>query len=347
MTPWTRRALLAFYAGLIVSPDAPGQNAPPFNVEIADDEEETVIKGGVELVNVMATVRDKNKNTLIKGLKASDFRILEDGKEQPIRDVSIETDLPLMLGMLIDISSSMDAYIPAEKAAGARFFREVLRPQDKAFVADFRAGVELLQDITSEPEELEAGLDLMLYDGGQAIGTALYDAIYLSCQQRLNGQNERKVLIVLSDGADYGSRKSLDDCVKVAQRTEATIYTIAYPYSMPAGFGGGFGGRGGFGRGGGFGGGGFGGGGIQPEAVMRTLAEDTGGRLFNAPTGDHLTQIYKEIQDEVRSQYSISYSPPNAEKRDGKFRKIEVRAVDKHYKVQARKGYYAGPAPAK
>jgi VWFA-related protein len=246
----------------------------------------------------------------------------------------------MMLGMLIDISSSMDIYIPAEKDAGARFFQEILRPRDKAFVADFRAGVEMLQDVTRDAKLLEAGLDRMIYDRAQAIGTALYDAIYVSCQQRLNGQNERKVLVVLSDGADYGSRKSLDDCVKIAQRTESMIYAIAYPYKAPAGFGGGgFGGRGGFGRGGGFG----------PmaldrkgaENIMRTLAEDTGGRLFTAPTGSHLSAIFKEIQEDVRSQYSISYAPPNVAKRDGQFRKIEVRTVSKQYKVQARKGYYA------
>ena len=359
MKSWTRRALLAFSGGLFVSSPGAAQNVP-FNPEIPDDEEETVIKGGVELVNVMATVRDKTTNALAKGLKISDFRVFEDGKEQPIRNVSIETDLPLMLGMLIDVSGSMDIYIPEEREAGSLFFREVLRPQDRAFVADFSGDIEMLQDVTSEPQELEEGLEGLL-DEKPHFGTALYDAVYLSCQQRLNGQNERKVLIVLSDGADYGSRKSLADAIKIAQRTETIVYAIAYPYAANGGFGGGggFGGRGGRGRGGGgFGGpgGGFGGpgGGLgggmgldskDAEKIMKKLAEETGGRLFTKPTAARLSDIYKEIQDEVRSQYSISYSPPSAAKRDGKFRKIEVRAVSNQYKLSARKGYYAAAPP--
>jgi VWFA-related protein len=122
------------------------------------------------------------------------------------------------------------------------------------------------------------------------------------------------------------------------------IYTIAYPLEMnfgrARGVGGGFGQRGGFG-------GGFGRPGMDPgeaEKAMKVLADQTGGRLFTKPTASRLDDIYQEIQDEVRSQYSISYSPPLAAKRDGKFRKIEVRAVSKDYKVQARKGYYAAAA---
>jgi VWFA-related protein len=217
----TRRELFAIGVSVGISPLAKAQQ----RVETSD--EEVVIKGGVELVNILATVRGKN-NAIIRNLQASDFKILEDGKEQPIREVVGEAKLPLMLGMLIDLSGSMSVHIPDEKTAGARFFRQVLRPKDRAFAAIFRNQVEMLQDVTGDAGELEAGLNRIAYDRAQAGRTALYDAIYLSCEQRLKGEHQRRVLIVLSDGQDFGSRSTLNDAIRVAQTTESVIYTITF-----------------------------------------------------------------------------------------------------------------------
>lgn len=325
----TRRELLALSASLGLSPLALSQ-AP--KVETADDEE-TVIKGGVELVNVAVTVRGKN-NALVTGLKGEDFKILEDGKEQQLRNVTAESNLPLMMGMLIDISLTMLQYVKDEQRSGARFFRQIMRPGDRAFVAAFRAGVELMQDVTANPAELEAGLKAIQGNQSQCAGTAMYDAIYLSCEQRLQGQNERKALIVLSDGTEYNSTKSLNDAIKAAQLTETIIYTIGYNISPTA----------------------FSGGGqvrlcgqandrFAPttqnaaDAVMRQLANDTGGRIFRIAGSAGLDQIYDDIEKEIRSQYILSYSPANT-KKDGKFRKIEVKTTNKDYFVAARRGYY-------
>jgi len=322
----TRRELLALSASLGISPLV--AQAP--KVE-KSDEEETVIKGGVELVNVAVTVRGKN-NALVTGLKAQDFKILEDGKEQQLRNVSAESNLPLIMGLLIDISATMLQYVKDEQRSGARFLRQVMRPGDRAFVAAFRQGPELMQDVTGNVAELEAGLKAIAGSQSQCVGTALYDTVYLSCEQRLQGQNERKALILLSDGTEFGSAKSLDDAIKAAQLTETIIYAIAYNIS-PTAFSSG-------GRNCG-----------QPQdrfapvtqsaadAVMRQLANDTGGRVFRIAGSAALDQIYDEIEKEIRSQYILSYSPSNT-KKDGKFRKIEVKASNRDYYVSARRGYY-------
>jgi VWFA-related protein len=290
------------------------------------EDEDTVIKGGIELVNVLATVRGKN-NQLINTLEKSDFKVYEDGKEQEIRNFSRETELPLTIGLLIDVSGSVASLIPEERRAGAQFFQTVLRPKDLAFLISFGKDSELLQDSTGSVRLLERGLnDLrpsVAISGGlgnpgpvptgaqRQAGTVLYDAVYLAANERLRKEAGRKVIILITDGEDVGSQVSRDQAIEAAQKSDAIIYSIYYHDFR-------YGGN---------------------EGVLKRMSEETGGRVFNADKGN-LTKVFHDIEQEMRTQYSIDFEPRNPVK-DGSYRKLDIRASNKDYKVQARKGYYA------
>lgn len=310
-------ALLAV-AGLAVSQQRPATKA---SVAEAPD---VVIRGGVDLVNILATVRGKN-NALVANLQQSDFKVFEDGKEQEIRYFTRESNLPLTIGMLVDVSGSMDGLIPAEQRAGTKFFEQVLRKDDLAFIISFGKDSELLQDSTSSLRLLEKGLSQLRLNvpvGGihpgpvptaqNQAGTVLYDAVFLAADERLRREAGRKVIILITDGEDTGSRMSLQKCIEASQKSDAIIYSIFY---TARGFGG-------------------------NSGVLKRMSEETGGRVFDVNRRENLEEIFKQIQDEMRTQYSVSYSPTNSVK-DGSYRKLELKMTNKEYKVQARKGYYA------
>jgi VWFA-related protein len=288
------------------------------------EEADGVIRGGVDLVNVLASVRGKN-NALIGNLEQADFKVFEDGKEQQIRYFTRESNLPLTIGMLVDVSGSMVNLIPAEQRAGGQFFEQVLRKNDLAFLISFGKDSELMQDSTSSTRLLQRGLDDLKPNvrvGGiqpgpvptaqNQAGTVLYDAVFLAADERLRREAGRKVIVLITDGEDTGSRVSLQKCIEAAQKSDAIIYGIYYADFR-------FGGN---------------------KGVLTKMAEETGGRVYDVGRGGNLDVIFKQIQDELRTQYSISYSPVNAA-RDGSYRKLELKATNKDYKVQARKGYYA------
>lgn len=316
-----RKLLLAFVAVFAVAAIAVSQQPAP----AAGGDDEPIIRGGVDLVNVLATVRGKN-GALVGGLQQSDFKVFEDGKEQEIRYFTRETDLPLTIGMLIDVSGSMEALIPVEQRAAGHFFEQVLRKQDLAFIISFGKDSELLQDLTASPRILQRGLDDLRPNvniGGitngpvptaqNRAGTVLYDAVYLAADERLRKETGRKVIILITDGEDVGSRTSRQGAIEAAQKADAIIYGIYYSQ------------RGYFGD----------------QGTLKRMAEETGGRVFDLnDRRANMDEIFKQIQEEMRTQYSISYAPGNS-KRDGSYRKLEIRPVNKDHKVQARKGYYA------
>jgi VWFA-related protein len=294
--------------------------------------QDDVIKVDVDLVNVLCTVRAKN-NALVGGLEKADFHLLEDGKEQEIKYFTRETDLPLTIGLLVDVSGSQERLIDTEHRAASAFLRAVIRPKDLAFIISFGKDSELLQDSTSSPALLEDGLKqlrLSVQVGGlhpgpvptaqNQAGTVLWDAIYLAANERLKSEAGRKVIVVITDGVDEGSRKTRDQATREAQLADTVVYSI--DYSDP-GFGGGFtfGDRGG-------------------EAELRKISDETGGHVFKVDRKNSLEDIFRQIQEEMRSQYAIGYSPTNP-KKDGSYRKLEFKMANKDYKVQARKGYYA------
>jgi VWFA-related protein len=298
-----------------------------------DKAQDNVIKVDVDLVNVLCTVHGKN-NALIGGLEKADFHLLEDGKEQEIKYFTRETDLPLTIGLLVDVSGSQERLIDTEHRAASAFFRSVLRPKDLAFIISFGKDSELLQDSTSSPKLLEDGLKQLRLNAGvgglqpgpvptaqNQAGTVLWDAIYLAANERLRSEAGRKVIVVITDGVDEGSRKTRDQATREAQLADTVVYSI--DYSDPGAYGGGlvFGGGGG-------------------EAELKKISDETGGHVFKVDRKNSLDDIFRQIQEEMRSQYAIGYSPSNP-KKDGSYRKLDFKMANKDYKVQARKGYYA------
>ena len=298
-------------------------------METQDD----TIKVDVDLVNVLCTVRGKN-NALIGNLDKGDFHLFEDGKEQEIKYFTRETDLPLTIGLLVDVSGSQERLIDTEHRAASQFFRSVLRPKDLAFIISFGKDSELLQDSTNSPKLLEDGLKQLRLNapvGGlhpgpvptqqNQAGTVLWDAVYLAANERLKGEAGRKVIVVITDGVDTGSRKTREQAIREAQLADTVVYSI--DYVDPGAYGGGlvFGGGGG-------------------EGELRKISDETGGHVFKVDRKNTLDDIFKEIQDEMRTQYAIAYTPTNP-KKDGTYRKLEFKMANKDQKVQARKGYYA------
>ncbi|HYG98642.1 MAG TPA: VWA domain-containing protein [Terriglobales bacterium] len=329
---------LALASGLIAillfAAKAHGQEASQ------NDQDLPTFRSEVNVVNIFFNVKDK-KGLLIPDLKKEDFTVLEDGKPQPIKYFSAESDQPLTLGILIDSSGSQDRVLEYEKEVGAAFLRNVIKPKDVAFVISFDVSVDLLQDFTSSPNDLARALNRAKVNtggGGGSLpglgggpfptsrnprGTLLYDAIYLAAHDKLATEVGRKAMIILTDGEDQGSQLNIRDSIEAAQKADAICYVILIADSgfMYQGFG---------------------------EKDMKKLAEQTGGRVIEASNKpEKLRQAFDQIANELRSQYNIGYTPTNT-KLDGTFRKIEIQVNNKKdYRVQARKGYYAiGSAPA-
>jgi len=293
------------------------------------------IKVDVNVVNMFCAVRDK-KGTLIPTLEKQDFQLFEDGKQQTIKYFTRETDLPLTIGLLVDVSGSQVNLIDIEKRAATSFFQQVLKKKDVAFVISFGADSELLQDITGSPRLLQDGLEHLRLNAGvggmnggpvptanKPRGTVLYDAVYLAANDRLAKEVGRKVIVLITDGEDQGSSYSIKQAIEQAQKADTVIYSIYYvdPY---------FYNRGGFS---------FGGGG---EGYLKQMSEATGGRVFHVDRGHTLADAFSQLQQEMRSQYAIGWTP-FSDRKDGTYHTTDLKLTDKNLKVQARKGYYAMP----
>jgi VWFA-related protein len=303
------------------------------------------VKIDVNVVNVLCNVRDK-RGAFMGNLDKSDFTIYEDGKRQEIKYFNRETDLPLTIGLLIDSSASQANLIESEKISAYRFFGSVLRPKDLAFLISFAESAELLQDYTNSAKLLQKGLGYLhsnaSLSGGMNPGAipvisnprVLNDAVYLASAEQLRGQVGRKVLVMITAGDDRGSRSDTLKAIEATQKADAVIYGLYH---------------------------------VDPEyhdhcvptrerimarsapdrpsdATLRRLADETGGHVYHIDKKNTLDDAFKELQDAMRSQYAIGYTPMNPAK-DGTFRHIEIRTTNKDWKVQARKGYYAVAAP--
>jgi VWFA-related protein len=292
------------------------------------------IKVDVDLVSVLASVRDKH-GAFVNNLGKDDFQLFEDGKPQTIKYFTRETDLPLTIGLLVDVSASQENLIGIERSAAAQFFSQVIRKKDQAFLISFGADSELLQDLTNSVRLLQQGLDgLKLNAGFSGIhpssipgadrphGTVLYDAVYLAASDRLVHEVGRKVMVLITDGEDQGSKLSIQKAIEGAQKTDSVIYSVYYVDP-------GFYYRGGFVLGGAGG-----------KGKLKQMSDETGGHVYEVDHKHTLNNVFEELQQEMRSQYSIGYSPTNPTK-DGAYRKIEIRLKNKDLKIQARKGYYA------
>jgi VWFA-related protein len=314
---------LALGAALLAQ--APPQTKPP--------DELPSITVDVDVVSILASVRDK-RGALVPNLQKDDFTILEEGKAQAIKYFTRETDLPLTIGLLVDVSGSQRNLIDIERNAASQFFSQVLRKKDEAFLISFGEETELLQDYTGSARLLAQGLNQLrvssgvggIHPGpvptiGDPRGTVLYDAIYLAASEKLKTEVGRKVIVVITDGVDQGSRMTRNQAIEAAQKADAVIYSIDY-YDPGA-----------YGRFMSFGGGGG-------EGELRKMSDETGGHMFRVDRSHPLDQVFRELQDEMRSQYSIGYTPTNGLK-DGSYRHLDVKLANKDLKAQARKGYYA------
>jgi VWFA-related protein len=336
----TRREYALTCAALLGQGVLAARQQTPSNDQGQDS---SVIRVDVDLVNILFTVRKKHGGGLVPGLTKDDFSLLEDNKQQTISRFTRESDLPLTLGLLVDVSASQVNLIEIEREAASAFFASVIRPKDEAFLISFGKDTELLQDLTGSSRILRAALRGMRGDieggmvrstplpnsnpgtipqMGQGKGTLLFDAIYLAAHEKLRSEVGRKAIVLITDGEDQGSYYKRDQAIEAAQRADTIIYSIYY---VDPGF---------YGR---FGGMSFGGGG---ESDLKKMSEQTGGRVFVVDQKHSLQDVFKELQDEMRSQYAIGYTPTNPT-RDGKFRRIEIKVRDKDNLVQARRGYYA------
>jgi VWFA-related protein len=286
-----------------------------------------VIRTQVSLVNLFVTVRDKSKR-IVTDLKQEDFKIAEDNQAQQIAFFSKEVTLPITLAMLLDTSGSEQYMLSSIQDAGSRFMERVLRKGDEALVMSFDSDVDLLSDFTDDRGQINRAIHkarINTPSGGsvasnpgpigsrQITGTALYDAIYLACNEKLNTEAGRKAVLIVTDAQDEGSKVRLEEAVEAAQRTDTVVHIllVADPH-----FGGGNGG------------------------VAHKLTEETGGRTISVNSEKHLAEAFDQISEELRSQYTLGYYPTNSA-HDGKFRKIKVEMNNHDLKVLARKGYYA------
>jgi len=271
----------------------------------------------VDEVNVLFIATDK-RGKFVRDLNQNDFTILDDHKPpQAIVNFRRETDLPLDLGLLIDVSGSVNSRFQFEQDAATGFLQRTIRPGfDKAFVVGFNSHSQMVQDFTDNYSRLYWAVH-KLHNGG---GTALYDAIYRSCKEKFLKDRPdhpvRKAIIIVSDGEDNQSEVTRAQAIEMAQRAEVIIYAISTDDSGLV---------------------------LRGDRVLEQIAGATGGRAFFPFKMKDITHSFDAINDELRSQYVVSYRPADFDA-DGRYRSIEISALKKDLQVRSRKGYFA-PQP--
>lgn len=283
--------------------------------DLQSDEAVTTFRASVEEVNLIFTATDK-KGRFKKDLKPAELAVYDDGKPPAaVRSFRSETDLPLRVGLVLDVSGSITDRFTFEQEAAIRFFHQILRPRtDQAFVLAFDSVPTLTQDFTDDPDRLAAGVKRLTPGGGSAV----FDAIHLVATKKLMGlpadRPVRRIVILISDGEDNQSRVTRQEVIEAARRAEVTIYAISTNTSNTVSRG---------------------------DKLMQRLAEETGGRAFYPFKIEDVVRAFKSIQDELRSQYALSYKPADFNA-DGHYRRIEIRPrTDKNLVIRARKGYFA------
>lgn len=277
-------------------------------------EQEESIRVEVEAVNILVTVHDKKTRKFITDLEINDFLVQEEGKKQYITNFSQQTNLPLTIALCVDTSASVKVKLAFEQEAAIDFLYSVMRTTDKALLLEFDTGVTLLHDFTSNPNDIVREIKSLRAGGG----TSLFDAIYLISEQKMLEAKGRKVLLILSDGADLTSNRTFREALEMVYQAEVIIYALSTTR---------------FGAD------------IDHEGdnILRQLAESTGGKAFFPYSTQQLTSSFQEIDGELRSQYNLTYVPSNKRK-DGRFREIKVRVFRDDITVRHRKGYFA-PRP--
>jgi len=297
---------------LVLIPLALAVNAPPSPTAVQIPQ--TTIRTEVALVNVVFTATDRD-GKMISGLKAEDFQVFEDNKPQTVdyfNDWTKESDIPHTIALLIDTSGSVKARLEYEKKTAVEFFRNVLREnKDLALIIQFDKEVNLVQDFTEDIDRLTAALDSLR--AGNA--TALYDAIYLAVEEKLKQETGRKVIVIITDGTDTSSKIKEREAIEVAQRNDVLIYGIGVRGTDVVSF-----------------------------DVLKKFSRDTGGNFFSPGFRfEEIREAFRAIGEELKGQYSLAYRTTNP-KRDGSFRRIDLRCKVPGVNIKARRGYYAPKA---
>jgi VWFA-related protein len=289
----------------------------------------------VNLVDVLATVLDR-RNKLVPDLEKGDFKVVDDNAQQEIRFFSKQSDLPLRIGMLLDTSNSIRDRIKFEQEAAVDFLYSVLRRgRDQAFAMTFDDEPQVIQAFTGDGGMLRDEINKTRAGGG----TAVYDAVYEACAKQLSNPPRppgdqpdivRRVMVLISDGEDNLSNHTRAEAIEIAQRTNVVIYAIststqwiqlsqtdpskAADRKMHL---------------------------TEGDEILKNLAEETGGRAFFPYHVDDLNQSFQDIGDELRNQYTITYSPSNFIA-NGKYHRIKIEIPSHNgYQVRARRGYFA------
>ena len=331
------------------------QNAGNQNTSDQKNQNQT-FKKDVDVVSVYFTVRDSKKQ-LASQLDQQQFHVFEDGREQPIKFFAHHSDVKLNVGVLLDTGTSMSWILNEEASASSFFLKHVVRPTDLGFILSYHSRVETLQVPTSDTELLEKkvneirslgtnygppnqGPAPMPFPGQGPTGQPynlrreahLYDAIRVSTMRYLEHEVGRKAVVIVALSGDSKSESTLEDAMEVLLQNDVIAYVLQI-YDPPAdhdrcdvrhiydhdSHG---------------------------EEVLKKLAESTGGRMLQVRGMDKLGNALDEISEELHHQYSLGYYPEN-QNWDGKFRKIQITAQDRGYKVFARKGYYGYPKDAR
>lgn len=295
---------------------APGQQPTAPSLPTQDQPTET-IKVQVNEVNLIFTVTDK-KGKFITGLKRENFGLLDDGRPPTaVVQFTQQTNLPLRVGIMLDTSSSIRQRFQFEQDSAIAFLLQVLHLNDRAFVEGFDIQTDLAQDFTNNVDLLNEGIR-RLRPGG---GTALFDSLYKTCRDQMLTLREtgavRRAIILVSDGDDNYSRVQESDAIKMCQRADTIVYTISTNISPSKDKG---------------------------DDVLKAISEATGGQAFYPIKLEDVAIGFRNIEEELRSQYHLVYRPANL-KMDGSFRTIYLQATDPRYHVRAQKGYFAPRPP--
>jgi len=310
------RAVLLAGVGLF-SAAIGAQQAPPVAQKpdaAVESDQRTRIILDVTRVNMLFTVTDK-KGRFVTDLGKDDFQVLENKKPQPIAEFTAETDLPLRLGILIDTSNSIRDRFKFEQEASVSFIQSVVhKGHDKAMVVSFDTSTELVTDLIDDVDKLESGIRALRPGGG----TALYDALYFACRDKLSKDQPRhkfrRAIVIVSDGDDNQSQVTRDQSLEMAQKADVVIYAISTNISHAE---------------------------TDGDKVLKYLTAETGGQAFFPFKVEYLEQSFENIANELRHQYNIFYRPEPL-KTDGLYHTVDLRVKGrKDLVVRCRKGYYA------
>ena len=288
---------------------------------------EPAIKVDVRLVNASFTVRDSS-GKLVTGLTKDDFELTDDGVRQNIAHFSQAEDLPLTLGLIVDVSGSQQHFVKQHRHDIGNFLKAVMKPRDQAFMVCFANRLRLGSDLSHDREDVLEGLHRCDKSGDlptigpkerRILGTAFYDAIHYSITEKLvSGEGARRALVIFSDGEDNSSATDMMTAIETAQKFDAVLFGMRYTETSKTG---GWNGRNKYGM-----------------KVMERISRETGGADFDA--GEHgMKEFFKKIEEDLRSSYQIGYYSSSSI--DGTFHKIRIRAVSPGLTVRAKTGYYS------